>query len=161
MSDMKNTIDGLTIRKATETDVPLIFTLIKELAGFEKLAHDVTADEFILKESLFGKHHYAEVILAEYNDQPAGQALFFHNFSTFKGRPGIYLEDLYVRPEFRGKGIGKKLLEEVITLAKERKCKRVEWVVLDWNKNAIDFYKSLGAEAMDEWTVFRLTDDKF
>lgn len=158
---MNKTDYGLTIRKATEEDIPLIFTLTKELAEFENLTHELTADEDSFRESLFGVRRYAEVLIAELNGAAAGQALFFHNFSTFKGRPGIYLEDIYVRPSFRGKGIGKKLMEEVIAIARERKCKRVEWVVLDWNKRAIDFYKSRGAEPLDEWTVFRLTDDKF
>lgn len=151
----------IKIRSAVEEDIPLIFTLIKELAEYEKLLHEVSANESLLKEVMFGERKYAEVIIAEYENQTAGQAIFFHNFSTFKASPGIYLEDLYVRPAYRGKGIGKKLLEEVISIAKQRKCKRVEWVVLDWNKSAIDFYKSLGADPMNDWIVFRLTDDKF
>ncbi len=151
----------IIIRKAVEADVAVILSLIKELAVYEKLSHEVTATEEILRNSLFGKKSFAEVILAEYNGETAGQALFFHNFSTFLGRPGIYLEDLFVRPQYRGKGIGKKLLMEVIKIAKERKCGRVEWVVLNWNEPAINFYKSLGAELMDEWTTFRLTENKF
>ncbi len=151
----------IKIRKAVKEDIQIILSLIKELAEYEKLTHEVTANETALNEVLFGERKYAEVIIAEYENQPAGQAIFFHNFSTFKASPGIYLEDLYVRPVYRGKGIGKKLLEEIIIIAKQRKCKRVEWVVLDWNKSAIDFYKSLGAEPMNDWIVFRLTDDKF
>lgn len=158
---MNKIYNEIKIRKAKQEDVSLIFTLIKELAEYEKLIHKVTANEKTLTESLFGEHPYAEVIIAEFNDELAGQAIYFHNYSTFEASPGIYLEDLYVRPSFRGKGIGKKLLEEVITIAKEKKCKRVEWVVLDWNKSAIDFYKSRGAEPMNDWIVFRLTDDKF
>lgn len=153
--------DKLIIRKADEKDIPLIFTFIKELAEYEKLTSDVIATEEILKESLFGNKAYAEVLIAEYENESAGQAIFFHNFSTFIGKPGIYLEDIYVRPKLRGKGIGKALLLHLIKLAKERNCGRVEWSVLDWNKSAIDFYKSLGAVPMDEWTVFRMTEDKF
>ncbi len=153
--------NNLTLRFAEEKDIPVIFSLIKELAQYEKLIDDVTATEDILRENLFGYKKYAEVILAEYNNQPAGQALFFHNFSTFKGKPGIYLEDLYVKPEYRGRGIGKALLNKLIETAKERKCARVEWVVLDWNKPAIDFYKNLGAKEMNGWLVYRLTEDSF
>lgn len=151
----------LIIRKAEAKDVPQIFTFIKELAEYEKLSSEVTTTEEILKESLFGNKTYAEVLIAEYEEEPAGHAIFFHNFSTFVGRPGIYLEDIYVRPHLRGKGIGKALLLQLIKIAKERNCGRVEWSVLDWNKSAIDFYKSMGAVPMDEWTVFRMTEDKF
>ena len=151
----------LIIRKAEVKDVPQIFTFIKELAEYEKLSSEVTTTEEILKESLFGNKTYAEVLISEYEEEPAGHAIFFHNFSTFVGRPGIYLEDIYVRPHLRGKGIGKALLLQLIKIAKERNCGRVEWAVLDWNKSAIDFYKSLGAEPMDEWTVFRMIEDKF
>jgi GNAT superfamily N-acetyltransferase len=153
--------DKLKIRNAVETDVPLILTFIKELAEYEKLLDQVKVTEELLKESLFGERHFVEVLIAEYNGEPAGQALFFLNFSTFIGRPGIYLEDLYVRPNLRGKGIGKALLNSLINLAKERNCGRVEWAVLDWNKPSIDFYKSIGASPMDEWIIFRLTEDKF
>ena len=151
----KNLNDKLNIRNATKEDVPLILQFIKELAEYEKMSSDVTATEETLNETLFnGK--YAEVIIAEYEGKPAGQALFFHNFSTFIGRPGVYLEDIYVRPEFRGKGIGKSLLLQLIKIAKERNCTRVEWVVLNWNESAINFYKSLGAYPMDEWTIYRV-----
>jgi GNAT superfamily N-acetyltransferase len=151
----------LSIRIAEEKDIPVILSLIKELAEFEKLSDEVNVSEDILKENLFGKRKYAEVIIAELNEKPAGQALFFHNFSTFKGKPGIYLEDLYVKPEYRSKGIGKALLNKLIETAKERKCSRIEWVVLDWNKSAIDFYKKMGAEEMNGWLIYRLTEDKF
>ena len=151
----------LIIKKATEEDVPKIFNLINELAEYEKLKQTVTADEELLRKNLFGEKRYAEVILAEYEGKLAGQALFFYNFSTFKGKPGVYLEDLFVRPEFRKKGIGKALLNYLIELAKSNDCGRVEWVVLYWNKSAIDFYKSLGAEAMQDWIVFRLSQEKF
>ena len=151
----------LIIRKAEVKDVSLIFSFIKELAEYEKLSSEVTATEETIKESLFGERAYAEVLIAEYENEPAGHAIFFHNFSTFVGRPGIYLEDIYVRPHLRGKGIGKRLLLHLIKTAKERNCGRVEWAVLDWNKTAIDFYKKMGAVPMDEWTVFRMTEDKF
>ncbi len=153
--------EKLIIRKAEEKDIPLIFTFIKELAAYEKLSSSVETTEEVLRKSLFGEKPYAEVLIAEYENEPAGQAIFFHNFSTFVGRPGIYLEDIYVRPHLRGKGIGKALLMHLIKLAKERNCGRVEWAVLDWNKSAIDFYKRLGAVPMDDWIIFRLTEDKF
>jgi len=156
-----NEIENLVIRNAEEKDIPTILLLIKELAEYEKLSDEVTADEEKLRKNLFGNRKYAEVLIAEYEGKPAGQALFFHNFSTFLAKPGIYLEDLYVRPYLRGKGIGKALLIQLVELAKERGCARVEWAVLDWNKSAIDFYKKLGARPMDEWTVFRLTEEKF
>ncbi|HSP87718.1 MAG TPA: GNAT family N-acetyltransferase, partial [Ignavibacteriaceae bacterium] len=153
--------ENISIRLAEEKDIPLILSLIKELAEFEKLLDKLTVTEEILKQNLFGKKKYAEVLIAEINKSAIGYAIFFHNFSTFSGKPGIYLEDLYVKPEFRNKGIGKKLLNRLIEIAKERDCGRVEWVVLDWNKKAIDFYKNLGAEEMSEWLVYRLTEDKF
>jgi len=156
-----NEIENLVIRNAEEKDIPTILLLIKELAEYEKLSDEVTADEEKLRKNLFGNRKYAEVLIAEYEGKPAGQALFFHNFSTFLAKPGIYLEDLYVRPYLRGKGIGKALLIQLVELAKERGCARVEWAVLDWNKSAIDFYEKLGAHPMDEWTVFRLTEEKF
>jgi GNAT superfamily N-acetyltransferase len=158
---MKRINDKLIIRETSEEDIPQILNLIKELSVYEKLSHSVTADEYLLRENLFGKNKYARVVFAEYEGELAGQALFFYNFSTFKGKPGIYLEDLYVRPAFRKKGIGKALLNYLIELAKVNNCGRVEWVVLDWNQPAIDFYKSLGAEPMDDWIVFRLSEDAF
>ena len=152
-------MDNINIELARVEDVPLILSFIKELAEYEKLLHEVTATEEILEETLFSDNSNAEVIIAHYDNQPVGFALFFHNFSTFLGKPGIYLEDLYVRPEFRGKGIGKKLLQYLAQQTIERKCGRLEWWVLDWNKPAIDFYRSIGAVAMDEWTVQRVTGD--
>lgn len=147
----------VSLRFATEDDVPLILCLIRGIAEYEKLLHEVVATEELLKENLFGKRRTAEVILAFYNNEPAGFALFFHNFSTFLGKPGIYLEDLFVKPEFRGKRIGKILLVYLGKLAIERDCGRVEWSVLDWNEPAINFYKKLGALPLDGWTVFRVT----
>jgi GNAT superfamily N-acetyltransferase len=159
---MENKESGkLTIRSAVESDIPLILLFINELAEYEKLLHQVKVTEELLRESLFGAKRFVEVLIAEYNGEPAGQALFFHNFSTFIGRPGIYLEDLYVRPHLRGNGIGKALLQSLINLAKERNCGRAEWAVLDWNKPSINFYKSIGANPMNEWIIFRLTEDKF
>ena len=149
----------LKIRKAQIADVSMILQFIRELAEYEKLLHEVVATEEILRETLFGEKPSAEVVIGYVDDEPAGFALFFHNFSTFLGRPGIYLEDLYVKPKFRGKGFGQKLLSYLAKLAKERNCGRLEWWVLDWNESAIKFYKSLGAVPMDEWTVFRLTSD--
>ena len=145
------------IRPATPADLPTIAALIRELAEYEKLSHAVEFDERQLHAHLFGPRPYAEVLIAEADGQPVGFALFFHNFSTFRGKPGVYLEDLFVRPAARGRGLGKKLLAALAKLAVERGCARVEWSVLDWNEPAIGFYKSLGAEPMDEWTVYRLT----
>jgi GNAT superfamily N-acetyltransferase len=147
------------IRAATEADVPLILRFIRELAEYERLAHEVVATEEILRRTLFGARRYAEVVIAEEEGEPAGFALFFHNFSTFLGRPGIYLEDLYVRPEMRGRGTGRALLAHLAALAVERGCGRLEWWVLDWNEAAIRFYRSLGAQPMDDWTVFRVAGD--
>lgn len=151
-------IDGLKIRFAVEKDVPLILQFIKELADYEKLLHEVVATEEILMETLFVNKN-AEVVIEEYNGEPVGFALFFHNFSTFLGRPGLYLEDLFVKPEMRGKGFGKTLLAFLANLAKQRNCGRFEWWCIDWNEPSIKFYKSLGAEPMDEWTVYRVTGD--
>lgn len=144
------------IRHADITDCPLILSFIRELADYEKLSHEVVATTATLEESLFGDPAYARVLIAEYQDQPVGYALFFHNYSTFTGRPGIYLEDLYVQPEFRDKGFGKSLLAYIAKLAVDMNCTRVEWSVLDWNEPAIQFYRAIGAAAMDEWTVQRL-----
>ena len=138
---------NISLRFAEEKDIPVILSLIKELAEYEKLSDEVTATESKLKENLFGKRKFAEVIIAELNGNPAGQALFFHNFSTFLAKPGIYLEDLFVKPDFRGMGIGKALLKKLIEIAKERNCGRVEWVVLNWNKSAIDFYNQTWSRA--------------
>ncbi len=147
---------AIIVRPAAQSDAGLILTFIKELAAYEKLAHEVIATEEDLREELFGDRPSAEVLLAYDSGVPQGIALFFHNFSTFVGRRGIYLEDLYVRPEARGRGIGKKLLVELAKTAKARDCGRLEWAVLDWNEPAIRFYQSIGAEAMDGWTVNRL-----
>lgn len=153
--------DALTIRFATEADVPLITRFIRELAEYERLAHEVVATEEKIRETLFGARPYAEVIIAEADGDAAGFALFFHNYSTFLARPGIYLEDLYVRPELRGKGYGKALLAHLAAIARERNCGRLEWAVLNWNDPAIRFYQSLGAQPMDHWTVYRLTGEAF
>lgn len=145
------------IRTALPADVPLILTFIRELAEYEKLLDEVSATEDLLKHTLFGQNPKAEVIIAEDDSNPIGFALFFHNYSTFLGKPGIYLEDLFVRPQYRGKGVGKLLLQYLARLALERDCGRLEWWVLDWNREAIDFYHRIGAKAMDEWTVYRVT----
>ena len=147
----------LNIRIASESDLPLILQFIKDLAEYERLAHEVVATEDILRTTLFGQPRVAEVLIGEADGKPAGFALFFHNFSTFLGRPGIYLEDLFVKPDFRGRGYGKALLSRLAQIAHERKCGRLEWAVLNWNTPAIDFYKSLGAVPMDQWTVYRVT----
>ncbi len=147
------------IKWAHEDDVPVILSFIRELAEYERLLHEVIATEDTLRESLFGPRRYAEVVLGVYDGHPVGFALFFHNYSTFLGKPGIYLEDLYVKPEMRGNGIGKALLAYVARIAVERDCGRLEWSVLDWNEPAINFYKSLGAVQMDEWTVHRVTGE--
>lgn len=146
----------LSIRPATPADPPLIADLIRALAEYEKLSDEVRFDEAVLGEKLFGPRPYAEVLIGEVAGEPRGFALFFHNFSTFEGRPGIYLEDLFVVPEARGLGLGKALLIELARLAVERGCARLEWAVLDWNEPSIGFYESLGARAMDEWTVMRV-----
>lgn len=150
---------GVATRFATAEDTPLILSFIRELAEYEKLSHEVVATEEALRESLFGERPFAEVLLAFVGEDPAGFALFFHNFSTFLGKPGIYLEDLYVRPEHRGAGAGRALLSHLAGLAVERGCGRLEWWVLDWNEPAVGFYKRIGARAMDDWTVYRLTGD--
>ena len=151
--------DSIQIRMAAEPDVPLILAFIKELAEYEKLAHTVVTTEAGLRETLFGARPYAEVLIAEADETPVGFALFFHNYSTFLARPGIYLEDLFVRPEARGRGYGRQMLARLARIARERNCGRLEWSVLDWNEDAIRFYRSLGAVAMDEWTVYRVTGE--
>lgn len=150
-------IPEIQIKSATIDDVPLILSFIRDLAEYEKLSHEVVATEEILRANLFGKKSYAEVIIAYLEETPVGFALFFHNFSTFLGKPGIYLEDLFVKPSARGQGIGEKMLAYLAHLAKERNCGRLEWWALDWNEPAINFYKRLGAKPMDEWTVYRVT----
>ncbi len=148
--------DECTLRAAETGDEMLLLQLIRELAVYERLQHEVIADESLLSAALFGPEPTAHAIIAEYKDEPAGFALYFFNFSTFLGRPGLYLEDLFVREHLRGHGIGKSLLLYLAGLAHQRGCGRMEWSVLDWNQPAIDFYRSLGAVPMDEWTVFRL-----
>lgn len=159
---MKKTIDtslaDFKLRFAEIKDVPLILEFIKELAEYEKMLHEVVASEEALRESLF-EQRFAEVIIGEYQEQPIAFALFFHNFSTFLGKSGIYLEDLYVKPEMRGKGLGKIILSYLAKLAIDRKCGRLEWWCLDWNEPSIKFYKQLGAVPMDDWTVYRVSDE--
>jgi GNAT superfamily N-acetyltransferase len=150
---------SLKIRNTTKEDVPLILQFIKEIAEYEKLSHEVITTEKVLMESLFGEKKSAEVVIGELEGKPVGYAIFFHNFSTFLGKKGLYLEDLFVKPEYRGKGFGKKLLLHLVKIAKDRKCGRMEWSVLDWNKPAIEFYESLGAKPMNGWTVYRLDED--
>ncbi len=147
----------LNIRPAGRDDIPLILGFIRELAEYEKLADQAIADPEQMAEHLFGPRPYAEVLIGEVEGAPAGFALFFHNYSTFLGKPGIYLEDLYVRASARGAGLGKALLSKLARLAVERGCGRLEWSVLDWNAPAIGFYQQLGAQPLDEWTVYRLS----
>ena len=147
----------ITLRTATAADTSHILAFIRELAEYEQLAHEAVADEAILTTQLFGETPAAEVVLAEVDGQPAGFALFFHNFSTFLGKRGLYLEDLFVRPQYRGFGLGKRLMVYLAQLALERDCGRFEWSVLDWNEPAIRFYRSLGAVGLEEWTVQRMT----
>ncbi|MDI3310127.1 MAG: GNAT family N-acetyltransferase [Thermoanaerobacterium sp.] len=158
MKDLAGKEDNrFKIRFAVENDVPLILNFIKDLAEYEKLLSEVVATEELLKESLF-ERKVAEVVIGEYDGEPVGYALFFHNFSTFLGRPGIYLEDLYIKPEMRGKGFGKIMLAFLAKLALERNCGRLEWSCLDWNEPSIKFYRQIGAVPMDEWTVYRVYD---
>ena len=152
-------ITNLEFRLATREDIPLIFYFIKELAAYEKLSDEVIATEELLNHWIF-EEKKAEVIIAEYEGVPAGFALYFYNFSTFVGRAGIYLEDLYVLPEYRRKGIGKAFFEELARIATKKGCGRLEWACLDWNQPSINFYLSLGAKPMSDWTVYRLTSDK-
>jgi GNAT superfamily N-acetyltransferase len=148
------------IRFATVDDTKVIAELIQALASYERLSGEVTLTEEALRESLFGPRPYAEVLLAEERTQVVGFALFFHNYSTFLGKPGIYLEDLFVRPEFRHRRYGKALLVRLAQIAQSRGCGRLEWAVLNWNQPAIDFYRSIEARGMSEWTIFRLTEDR-
>jgi GNAT superfamily N-acetyltransferase len=147
------------IRSATESDAPVILSLIRELAEYERAPDAVVATEAGLRDVLFGPKRSAEVLLALESGEAVGFAVYFYNFSTWLGRPGLYLEDLFVRPALRGKGFGRALLERLAQIAKERGCGRMEWAVLDWNDPAIQFYRKLGAEPMNEWTVFRLTQE--
>jgi GNAT superfamily N-acetyltransferase len=150
---------SIRIVPAQASDVPVILQMIRGLAEYEQLTHEVTATEDVLRESLFGPHPAAEVVLAYAGDAPIGFALFFHNFSTFLGRQGLYLEDLFVVPEWRGKGIGTRLFAHVASIAAERRSGRMEWAVLDWNESAIAFYRHLGAQILDDWRICRLTGD--
>lgn len=152
-------IADFRIEQAGEEHLPLILSFIKELAEYERLSHEVVATEELLRDALFGERPVAEVSIGYYRDAPVSFALFFHNLSTFLGRRGLYLEDLYVKPEARGRGLGRAMLTHLAQLARERNCGRLEWAVLNWNEPAIKFYRSLGAVAMDEWTTFRLTGE--
>jgi GNAT superfamily N-acetyltransferase len=154
-----NIQSNFEIRPAHVEDVPVILGLIRELATYERAPHEVTATEERLIDVLFGEKPVAEVLLAFEGKSPVGFAVFFHNFSTWLGRPGLYLEDLFVKPDKRGKGYGRALLVDLAKLARDRGCGRMEWAVLDWNEPAIKFYRTLGAKPMEEWTVFRLTRD--
>jgi len=149
--------EEIRVARAEESQIPLILSFIRKLAEYERLSHKVTVDEALLRKSLFGPRPAAEVAIAHLDEQPAGFAVYFHNFSTFAGRPGLYLEDLFVEPQLRGKGIGKSLLAYLARLAEERGCARVDWAVLDWNEPAKRFYRKLGAEPMDDWTIYRLS----
>jgi GNAT superfamily N-acetyltransferase len=153
---LRTRITDFSIRPALKNDVPLILSFIRELAEYEKLSHQVVASEEALERTLFGERPAAEVIIGEYSDAPVAFALFFHTYSTFLGKPGLYLEDLFVKPEMRGKGIGKTMLAYLAHLARARDCGRFEWSVLDWNESAIDVYRSIGAIGMDGWTVQRV-----
>ena len=151
-------MNTVTFRKAEREDVALILEFIKGLAAYEKMENEVVADEALLEEWIFDKQK-AEVIFAVADGKEVGFALFFHNFSTFLGRAGLYLEDLFVKPEYRGKGYGKAILKKLAAIAVERGCGRLEWSCLDWNKPSIEFYRSLGAVPMEEWTVYRVTGE--
>jgi GNAT superfamily N-acetyltransferase len=150
-------MSSIRIAPAQATDVPVILEMIKALAEYEQLTHEVVATEEDLRQSLFGPRPAGEVVLAYSGDIPIGFALFFHNFSTFLGRHGLYLEDLFVVPEWRGRGVGKQLLAHVASIAESRNCGRMEWAVLDWNESAIAFYQRMGAHVLDEWRLCRLT----
>ena len=149
--------ESLSIRQATPSDVRVILELIHAIADYEKLSHQVTANEDTLRDSLFGPHPAAEICLASWQGVVVGYAVFFHHFSTFEGQRGLYLEDIFIQPDFRGKGIGKALLRHLARLALERDCARFEWLVLDWNQAAMDFYRGLGAEILDDWKLCRMT----
>jgi GNAT superfamily N-acetyltransferase len=151
---------GVRIDPAAEEDVPQILRFIRGLAEYEKLAHQCVATEESLRKTLFGPRPYAEVLIARLNDLPVGFALFFHNYSTFLAKPGIYLEDVFVLPEHRGSGVGKALLKRVAKIARERECGRLEWSVLDWNQPAIEFYQRIGATLMSDWRICRMTADQ-
>jgi GNAT superfamily N-acetyltransferase len=157
MNSMNDT--KIEIKPATVADVPLILSLIKDLAAYEKLSHEVVATESILHESLFGEKPYAEVVIGYYDSIAAGYVLFFHNFSTFTGRPGVYIEDIFVKEDYRGNGLGRALFLYVVGLAKDRNCKRLEYSVLTWNEPALNFYKQFGAQRLDDWRLYRIGGD--
>jgi GNAT superfamily N-acetyltransferase len=159
---MKSTEESndITIRPATPEDVPTIYSFIRALAEYEKLADRFVATEQDLRDTLFGARPYAEVLIAEIGDAAVGHAIFFHNYSTFLAQPGIYVEDIFVLPDYRGRGAGKALLQAVARLALERKCGRLEWAVLDWNRPSIEFYRRCGAEVMSEWLGCRMSADQ-
>jgi GNAT superfamily N-acetyltransferase len=159
MAMSSSLLEQVRIEPAVPADVTDIVGLIRELAEFERLLDQFVATEARLRESVFGPKPYAEVLMARLGQESIGFALFFHNYSTFRAQPGIYLEDLYVRPAFRGEGIGEALLKRIAKLAVERGCGRFEWSVLDWNQRAVEFYKALGAEPLNEWTMFRVSGD--
>lgn len=150
-------LEGLALRRAVRGDSPLLLTMIRELAEYEKMADEVAADEATLDEWLFQKEQ-AEAYICEYRGQDAGYLIFFHNFSTFIGRAGMYIEDIYIRPAFRGMGLGRETLRQAAILARERGCRRLEWACLDWNVPSIGFYMSIGAAPLDEWTTYRLDE---
>jgi len=152
-------VPGFEIRPASEADLPVIYSFIKKLAAYEKLTHEVVATEMLLRETLFGSLRTAEVAIGYCEEEPVGFVLFFHNYSTFLGRPGLYIEDLFVDEAYRRRGFGRALLLYVAQLANELRCGRLEWAVLDWNEPAINFYKKLGAVAMNEWTIYRVTGE--
>jgi GNAT superfamily N-acetyltransferase len=152
-------MSDIQIQPATEADVPLILSLIKALAEYERLGHEVVATEAMVRESFFGPTPHAHAVIARVSGEAIGFMIWFPTYSTFLSRPGIYLEDLFVLPEWRGKGVGKALLRHLARIAVDRRCGRIEWSVLDWNETAIRFYRSLDARPMDEWTVYRMTGD--
>jgi GNAT superfamily N-acetyltransferase len=156
---LSTSVPGFEIRPATEADVPVILSFVRQLAQYEKLAHEVVATEASIRATLFGKRNVAEVAIGYFNERPVGFVLFFHNYSTFLGRAGLYIEDLFVEEAYRRRGFGRALLLYVARLAQERRCGRLEWSVLDWNEPAIEFYKKLGAVPMSDWTVYRITGE--
>lgn len=157
--ESRTSVKDFRIEPARAEQAPLILSFIRELAEYERLSGEVVATAELLRDALFGAQATGEAVIGYYEDAPVAFALFFYNLSTFLGRRGLYLEDLYVRPEFRGRGLGRAMLAHLARLARERDCGRLEWAVLDWNESAISFYRSLGAQAMEEWTTFRLTGD--
>ena len=158
-ADRQGNVSDFRIKPATESDVPLVLRMIKSLAEYEKLADQVVATEAGLREALFGDRRFGEVVIGYAGSEPVGFALYFHNFSTFRGTPGLYLEDLFIEPHWRGRGFGRKFLEHLAGIAVARGCHRMEWAVLDWNAPAIQFYYRAGARSLDDWRIFRLTGD--